>query len=423
MRAWTREYSDNRPCPHVVIDGFFPESLLRTIASDIALSHIPREKSIYASFEKYRLSDLASMPPRLRAFMWELNSPAFLGFLERLSGVRGLIPDPYLDGGGVHSIGSGGFLKVHTDFNWHKKLQLHRRLNLLLYLNEGWNEEWGGELEFWDKDLVACRQKIAPLFNRMVVFSTTDYSFHGHPEPLRTPPGVFRRSIALYYYSADRPSGETKFGKSDMTNSRSVRARPTQRTGCADSCTGSWCAAPLWIGRRLRERHDRETPLARDDGCRHRQLECGPAAAYLPSLAGQEPRGSIDKVVVVDNASDDHSLRDALEFNSESFEFHTIRNATNEGFAAACNKGARACRSEFILFLNPDCEIYPSTLRRHAGRNARIAAVRIRGIGIRLVGTDGTIARGCNRQPSASTTGSSCWEWIASRRGKVRAMS
>lgn len=217
-RAWAREYGDNRPCPHIVIDGLFPESLLRAIVSDVALAHIPREKSIYASFEKYRLSDLASMPPRLRAFMWELNSPAFLGFLERLSGIRGLIPDPYLEGGGVHSIGSAGFLKVHTDFNWHKKLQLHRRLNLLLYLNEGWNEAWGGELEFWDKDLVACGQKIAPLFNRMVVFSTTDYSFHGHPEPLRTPPGVFRRSIALYYYSAERPSGETRFGKSDMTN-------------------------------------------------------------------------------------------------------------------------------------------------------------------------------------------------------------
>jgi hypothetical protein len=220
LRAWARQYGGNQPCPHLVIDGLFPDALLRAVAQDIAFSQIPREKNVYASFEKYKLSDIASMPPRLRGFVCELNSPAFLGFLEGLSGIDGLIPDPYLEGGGVHSIGTGGFLKVHTDFNWHKKLQLHRRLNLLLYLNEGWNEKWGGELEFWDRDLVACRRRIAPLFNRMVVFSTTDFSFHGHPDPLRTPLGVFRRSIALYYYTADRPRGETKFGKSDMTNYR-----------------------------------------------------------------------------------------------------------------------------------------------------------------------------------------------------------
>src|SRR5438034_178076 len=78
----------------------------------------------------------------------------------------------------------GGFLKVHVDFNVHPKLKLDRRLNMLIYLNKEWREEWGGDLELWDADRTMCRKKIAPLFNRTVVFSTGDSSFHGHPHPL-----------------------------------------------------------------------------------------------------------------------------------------------------------------------------------------------------------------------------------------------
>jgi GT2 family glycosyltransferase len=120
----------------------------------------------------------------------------------------------------------------------------------------------------------------------------------------------------------------------------------------------------------------------------------------LASLDGNHG-GAINKVLVVDNASDDGSLRDALDFKSESFELRTMTNAANEGFAAACNKGARACSSEFILFLNPDCEIYPATLDDMAAEMRELPLAEYGVIGIRLVGPDGVIARGCNRQPSA----------------------
>lgn len=85
---------------------------------------------------------------------------------------------------------------------------LDRRINMLVYMNEGWREEWGGHLELWNADMTACRQRILPTLNRTVIFSTTDTSFHGHPHPLTSPPGMTRKSISLYYYTAGRPDEE-----------------------------------------------------------------------------------------------------------------------------------------------------------------------------------------------------------------------
>jgi hypothetical protein len=101
----------------------------------------------------------------------------------------------------MHQTTAGGYLDVHADFNVHPRTKLLRRLNVLLYLNPGWRDDYGGELELWDRGMTRCVVRIAPLFNRCVVFTTSDESFHGHPHPLATPPGVTRKSLALYYYS------------------------------------------------------------------------------------------------------------------------------------------------------------------------------------------------------------------------------
>ncbi|MFM8411426.1 MAG: 2OG-Fe(II) oxygenase, partial [Alphaproteobacteria bacterium] len=116
--------------------------------------------------------------------------------------------DPWFDGGGLHETLPGGFLDVHADFNFHGAWFLDRRLNVLVYLNHGWREEWGGCLELWDRDLSRCVKKVVPAFNRTVIFATDDTSFHGHPEPVRCPPGTTRKSVAMYYYSNGRPESE-----------------------------------------------------------------------------------------------------------------------------------------------------------------------------------------------------------------------
>ena len=90
----------------------------------------------------------------------QFNSETMVDFLEQLTGISGLIPDPHFWGGGLHQIERGGHLKVHSDFNWHEELLLDRRLNMIVYLNEDWDPEWGGGLELWDRDMTACQERV-----------------------------------------------------------------------------------------------------------------------------------------------------------------------------------------------------------------------------------------------------------------------
>lgn len=223
-QALAEAYRTADPYPHFVVDGAFPRNVLDAVLDEIAASQVGAEKDLYGSFRKHRTSDINKMGPATRRLIEELVSAPFLTFLEQVTGIDALVPDPYLEGGGVHQIGAGGFLKVHTDFNWHKQLKMHRRLNLLLYLNDGWQDDWNGHLELWNKDVSECRARIAPIFNRMVVFSTTDESYHGHPDPLSCPDHVTRNSVALYYYTSE-PSGAAKYEKSALTN---YRERPAE---------------------------------------------------------------------------------------------------------------------------------------------------------------------------------------------------
>jgi hypothetical protein len=122
--------------------------------------------------------------------------------LENICGIRGLVPDPYFEGGGYHEITQDGHLSVHADFNHHGPMNLERRINVLIYLNKDWKDEYGGQLELWDNDMKRCVKSFVPLFNRCVIFNTNSNSNHGNPQPVNHPDGMARRSIALYYYTA-----------------------------------------------------------------------------------------------------------------------------------------------------------------------------------------------------------------------------
>ena len=99
-------------------------------------------------------------------------------------------------------------ITTDSNTNFHGTTFLDRRVNVLIYLNQGWTEENGGALELWNRDLTECGSRIAPVFNRTVVFNTTDHSFHGHPDPVRCPAGESRKSIAMYYFTTGRPEAE-----------------------------------------------------------------------------------------------------------------------------------------------------------------------------------------------------------------------
>lgn len=211
------EYAQAKPFPHIVIDDFLPESVLKDV-----LAEFPKPGQIdWQTFQTPAEKKLASkheqqMGDATRLLLYQLNSSTFITFLETLTGIDGILPDPHFEGGGLHQIERGGFLKMHLDFNWQEKLRLDRRVNFLLYLNQDWKEEYGGHLELWDQAVTRCEKKVLPVFNRCVIFSTSDFSYHGHPEPLTCPEGNTRKSLALYYYTNGRPPQET-LGKPHTT--------------------------------------------------------------------------------------------------------------------------------------------------------------------------------------------------------------
>lgn len=207
---YAEQYQNNHPFPHIVIDDFFPPEILETILTEYPDPNTIEWQKFDNKFEKKLASTSEQqMGPMTRFLLYQLNSETFINFLEKLTGISGLIPDPHFQGGGLHQIQRGGFLKMHVDFNKNDRLNLDRRLNFLLYLNKDWQEDYGGHLQLWDEKMENCEQKILPIFNRCAIFSTTDFSYHGHPEPLTCPEDRCRRSLALYYYSNGRPAHET----------------------------------------------------------------------------------------------------------------------------------------------------------------------------------------------------------------------
>lgn len=198
------QYSQAQPFPHIVLDDFYPADILEQALAYFPPPSYPGWKQKDQNYQiKLGGLDIEQLADPLRYLLYQFNSRPLIEFLEKLTGIEGLVPDPFFHGGGLHQILTGGSLSVHADFNRHPTTHLRRRLNLLLYLNKDWKEEYNGQLELWDTEVRHCVVKIAPIFNRCVIFNTTSDSFHGHPNPLACPPTITRKSIALYYYTAD----------------------------------------------------------------------------------------------------------------------------------------------------------------------------------------------------------------------------
>ena len=218
-------YDSAAPFPHCVIDDFMSADAL-----DLVLAEFPSPNDIewlrYVSGNEVKLAlrDDTQLGPYTRHLLAQFNSSVFVDFLEALTGITGLVPDPHYWGGGLHQIERGGHLKVHADFNKHERLDLDRRINVLLYLNKDWDDSYGGHLELWDENMTTLGDRVLPVFNRCVVFNTTDYAMHGHPDPLTCPEDRTRRSMALYYYTNGRPDSEVRTGHNTL-----FKRRPGER--------------------------------------------------------------------------------------------------------------------------------------------------------------------------------------------------
>jgi len=218
-------YSSAGPFPHTMIDGLLPKSFLRAAASEIPelTAHGCRVGSQQcfqhhtSQFHKSVQALASQKQPHLQMLQALLKSRRFVRFLEQLTGIQPLLIDPGNRGSGIHTTASGGSLAVHADFN-RERGDAMRRVNTFFFFNHEWVDSWGGHLELWDRNLSGCQQRIRPDFGRFVVFTSNDFSYHGHPTPLQTPRSRMRRSLATYYYTNDRPASECIDGDCNSTH-------------------------------------------------------------------------------------------------------------------------------------------------------------------------------------------------------------
>ena len=216
------EYCFAEPFPHIVIDDFLPQEFIDKILNNFPIEKLDNDVIFeigYAGLHKRQVS-----PTNCNGFIREVfgffNSAAIVQFLESLTAITSLIPDPHFVGGGFHETSKGGKLGIHADFRINEALHLNRRINMIIYLNKEWNEEWGGKLELWDTKMKNVVHSIAPVYNRCVIFNTDADSFHGHPDPLLTPDNITRKSLALYYYTASKRIYEDTVSHDTMYKAR-----------------------------------------------------------------------------------------------------------------------------------------------------------------------------------------------------------
>lgn len=195
---------NNEPYGHCFIEKFFPDDTAKKLSTSFKFPDEDlKSKDVLFQKTKRILGEYHKFPKVIKNVIDYLNSPYFIKVLEEKFNLRNLLPDPTLFGGGMHESRNGGYLKIHSDFVYIRRKKLKRRLNVLIYLNENWDEKWNGALELWNQDMSRNFLKVFPHLNHCVIFRTDTESNHGFPDPISCPNNVGRKSLAVYYYTED----------------------------------------------------------------------------------------------------------------------------------------------------------------------------------------------------------------------------
>lgn len=194
--------------PHFCIDNFLKEDFANSVEAsfpdfDTALS-LGKDFNSHHEQRKVQITDVELFPEPVEMLNRIFADESLVHSLSYATGIDGLLYDKDLVGGGMHMTNGGGRLDLHVDFNYIKESKLYRRLNVLLYLNKNWLEEYGGYLDLWDSKVENRIAYVAPKFNRLCGFVTSEISFHG-VTPINCPPGRARKSFATYYYTREAP--------------------------------------------------------------------------------------------------------------------------------------------------------------------------------------------------------------------------
>jgi Rps23 Pro-64 3,4-dihydroxylase Tpa1-like proline 4-hydroxylase len=230
LEALRSQFRSAAPFPHIVLDNFLEPQA----AKELAGCYPSFEQAVQQGFafnfvneqKKVQICESAKFPEPVRQLNEAISSPKFLADLEYITGIPRLLADDKLSGGGMHLTSAGGRLDVHVDFNRLEnpgQPMLFRRLNILIYLNPEWQQDWGGQIELWDPQVKNCMLSSLPALNRCLIFQTSDISYHG-VRPVTAPAHVVRQSFAAYYYTAEAPADWK-----GQTHSTIFRARPDER--------------------------------------------------------------------------------------------------------------------------------------------------------------------------------------------------
>jgi len=191
------------PVPYTIIDDFLPRDIFNIVVKEI--DDISSESWTVFANETSSREEVRNFvtAPHIQTLSNSMQGPSFLKWLEAITGVEKLIPDPYLRGGGITSVSTGNKLGLHTDFNWNEQLRLTRQVNLIVYLNPVWEDSWGGNLEFWNFENTECVTSISPKPNRLAIWNYSKQLIHGHPQPLTCPENIQRQNLIQFYYNSN----------------------------------------------------------------------------------------------------------------------------------------------------------------------------------------------------------------------------
>ena len=202
-------FKNSVPAPMIVIDDFLPEDVARDLSKEIDLIDKDLCRKFTRNGSYMEECNDVSLMPKAYPIISELHSQPFMKWLNQLTGIKYLIPDPYLVGAGYSRSFKGDSLKNHVDFNWNDSLKLYRALTIVIYLSEDWDESWGGHLEFSNFDNLSNLNTILVKWNRAVIWQHHENCFHGYPKPIECPEGHSRKTLRLFYYTSNQePSSD-----------------------------------------------------------------------------------------------------------------------------------------------------------------------------------------------------------------------
>jgi len=200
VTSYHTQFKQAKPWNYVVLKDFLTKEFADSLSNNfppVDQFNVKRKSYNEAKAEEYHLERFHPDFTKLRDF---LNSPAMSEWMGKVTGIKGMTSTYDALGTGLHQGVNGSFVDVHLDLNMNPGQNIQRHVNLLIYLNQNWKEEYGGALEVWDKDVKVCHDKVYPYHNTALIMITNDESYHGYSK-ISIPEDERRKSVYCYYYT------------------------------------------------------------------------------------------------------------------------------------------------------------------------------------------------------------------------------